>query len=159
MTPPMTPHMTAGLKASSVANSEESPAAYNLAVTWESPWQEFWTSLRDFFVGPRPAKDGDFPRERVLRVEWVRGRLPGRAFLASSLWHLAAVLILILPIWGFLPQAERTLAPVQIEVTYFPAQDLPRISLPSAAAKRSVPAKRADNAAKTDGQPGADAHH
>ncbi len=155
--------MNLGLRPAVVAKGEGDPAAYNLGVVWESPWQEFWTSLRDFFVGPHPEKDGDLPPDRPLRVDWVRGRMPGRAFLASSLWHVAAILILILPIWGFLPQAEHTLPPVQIEVTYYPAQDLPPISLPSPAIKRSAPAKRAVEPAKpaaepTD-QPGADAYH
>jgi len=155
--------MNLGLRPAVVAKGEGDPAAYNLGVVWESPWQEFWTSLRDFFVGPHPEKDGDLPPDRPLRVDWVRGRMPGRAFLASCLWHVAAILILILPIWGFLPQAEHTLPPVQIEVTYYPAQDLPPISLPSPAIKRSAPAKRAAEPAKpaaepTD-QPGADAYH
>jgi TonB family protein len=155
--------MNLGLRAAVVAKGEGDPAAYNLGVVWESPCQEFWTSLRDFFVGPHPEKDGDLPPDRPLRVDWVRGRMPGRAFLASSLWHVAAILILILPIWGFLPQAEHTLPPVQIEVTYYPAQDLPPISLPSPAIKRSAPAKRAVEPAKpaaepTD-QPGADSYH
>jgi len=151
--------MNLELQPAPIADGEEALAAYNLGVVWESPWQEFWTSVHDFFAGPRPEKDGDVRLDRPLRVDWIRGRAPGRALLASSLWHTAAVLILILPIWGFLPQAEHTLAPVQIEVTYFPAQDLPRISLPSPAIKPSAPAKHADNPAKPAEQPGADAYH
>jgi TonB family protein len=153
--------MNVGLRPAVVAKGEGDPAAYNLGVVWESPWQEFRTSLRDFFVGPHPEKDGDLPPDRPLRVDWVRGRMPARAFLASSLWHVAAILILILPIWGFLPQAEHTLPPVQIEVAYYPAQDLPRISLPSPAMKHSAPAKRAaaKPAAEPTDQPGADAYH
>jgi TonB family protein len=152
--------MNLGLTAEPAGTGEENLSEYNLGVVWESPWREFWSSLRDFFFGARPEKDGDVRLDRPLRVDWVRGRLPGRAFLASCLWHAAAVLILILPIWGFLPQAEHTLAPVQIEVTYYPAQDLPRISLPAPAPKASAPAKkRADDAAKPAEQPGADAYH
>jgi TonB family protein len=151
--------MNLGLREISVIDGEESLAAYNLGVAWESPWQEFRSSLRDFFSGAHPEKEGELAPDRPLRVDWVRGRLPGRAFLASCLWHAAAVLLLILPIWGFLPQPEHTLAPVQIEVTYIPAQDLPRISLPSAAIKRIAPAKRADNHAKPADPPGADAYH
>jgi TonB family protein len=153
--------MNLGLRPAVVAKGEGDPAAYNLGVVWESRWQEFRTSLRDFFVGPHPEKDGDLPPDRPLRVDWVRGRMPARAFLASCLWHVAAILILILPIWGFLPEAEHTLSPVQIEVAYYPAQDLPRISLPSPAIKRSAPAKRAaaKPAAEPTDQPGADAYH
>jgi TonB family protein len=155
----MSPVMNLGLSPATAVNGEENLAGCNLGVVWESPWQEFWTSLRDFFVGARPEKDGDLRLDRPLRVDWVRGRMPGRAFLVSCLWHAAAVFILILPIWGFLPQAEHTLTPVQIEVTYFPAQDLPRISLPSPAAKPSAPAKRAANPAKPADRAGAVAYH
>jgi TonB family protein len=151
--------MNPGLRPAPVGEGEDNLAAYHLGVVWESPWQEFWTSLRDFFFGARPEQEGELLPDRPLRVDWVRGRAPGRAFLASCLWHAAAIWILILPIWGFLPQAEHTLAPVQIEVTYFPARDLPRISLPSRATKRSAPATRAGDPAKPAERPGADAYH
>jgi TonB family protein len=155
----MTSLMDLGLNPAPAVDAEENLAAYNLGVVWESPWQEFCTSLRDFFFGARPEKEGDLPPDRPLRVDWVRGRVPGRAFLASCLWHAAAILILILPIWGFLPQAEHTLTPVQIEVTYFPAKDLPPISLPSRVTKKAAPAKKAADPAKPADQPGADAYH
>jgi TonB family protein len=133
----------------------------NLEVAWESPWQEFGTSVYDFFAGPRPAKDSDLPPDNAFRVDWVHGRLPGSAFVASSLWHVAAILILILPIWGFLPQPEHTLPPVQIEVTYVPAQDLPRISLPVAKStpKPNAPAKKIGAENETPAERGADAYH
>jgi len=151
--------MDLGLNPAPAVDAEENLAAYNLGVVWESPWQEFWTSLRDFFFGARPEKEGDLPPDRPLRVDWVRGRVPGRAFLASCLWHAGAILILILPIWGFLPQAEHTLTPVQIEVTYFPAKDLPPISLPSPVTKTAAHAKKAHEPAKPADPPGADAYH
>jgi TonB family protein len=131
----------------------------NLEVAWGSPWREFHTSLVDFFTGARPLNDSELPPDPAFRVDWVGNRLPGRAFTASSLWHVAAVLILILPIWGFLPQPEHTLAPVQIEVTYYPTQDLPRISLPAAKPKPSAPAKQSERNAKPTDAPGADAYH
>ena len=139
-----------------------SPAAApicNLEVAWKSPWREFGSSVADFFSGPRPAKDPDVPAGGAFRVDWVRGRVPGRAFAASSLWHVAAILILILPIWGFLPQPEHTLPPVQIEVTYVPAQDLPHISLPAPKPKAEAPAKKIETEAKNEPEPGADAYH
>jgi len=112
------------------------PPALDLSVRWESPWREFWTSLRDSFTTLRPAKDSAVPGDAVLRVEWVRGKLPGRAFAASSLWHVAAVMILILPIWSFLPESKTTLAPVQIQVEWYrPPDDLPRISIRAPAPK------------------------
>jgi TonB family protein len=102
----------------------------DLGVDWESPWGEFGTSVRDFFAGPRPLKESELETP-ALRVDWIQGRLPGKAFLASCLWHGAAIVVLLLPIWSFLPAADHNLAPVQIESTlYFRAEDLPRISLP-----------------------------
>jgi TonB family protein len=138
---------------------DSAPPLRNLAVVWESPWQEFGTSVYDFFAGPRPVKDCESPAD-VFRVDWVRGRLPASAFAASSLWHFAAILLLILPIWGFLPQPEHTLPPVQIEVTYVPAQDLPHISLPAAPKpKPSTSAKKVETETKKPGDAGADAYH
>ena len=134
-------------------------ASCNFEVPWKSAWREFGSSVVDFFSGPRPAKDSGAPAPGDFQVDWVRGRLPGKAFAAASLWHVAAVLILILPIWGFLPQPEHTLPPVQIEVTYVPAQDLPHISLPAPKRKTETPAKKIDTEAKTESEPGADAYH
>jgi TonB family protein len=141
-----------------VAGREKSSLELNLGVVWESRYRVFVTSLRDFFAGPRPAKDSEVPSKGSFQVDWIRGRLPGRAFVASCLWHVAAVLILILPIWGFLPKVEYTLPPVQIEITYVPAKDLPPISLPVSLPKRSVPAKRSENAPQPESV-GADAYH
>ena len=129
------------LSPTSVQNHDESPPAFNLGIVWQSPLREFGTSLRYFFTGPKPQKETEPRLERAFRVDWVRDSLPGRAFTASSLWHIAAVLILILPIWGFLPQPEHTLPPLQIEITYVPAQDLPPISLHSSRSRPSSPQK------------------
>jgi TonB family protein len=121
------------------------PPALDLSVRWESSWHGFWTSLRDSFTTPRPAKDSAVPGDAVLRVEWVRGRLPGRAFAASSLWHVVAVMILILPIWSFLPEPKTTLAPVQIQVEWYrPPDDLPQISLRAPAMKPKPISQPAD---------------
>lgn len=130
----------------------------HFGVAWNSRWQEFLTSLHDFLAGPHPLSDDEVLQVPALRVEWISGELPGRAFLASSLWHIAAVLILILPIWGFLPKVEPRLPPMQIELTYVPAQDLPRISLPSRLPNPPRAAKPAQAAEKSQ-QRGADAYH
>src|SRR3984893_7843237 len=143
--------------------SSETPVAreakthtLDFGVEWESPWQEFRTSVRDLFRGPRPEKDSAALESAVLRVDWVRGRLPGRAFGASCLWHAAAVLIRRLPIWGFLPSVEQNLAPVQIESTlYFRPQNLPRISPPKPSPKRG----QLDNPSQPPAERGADAYH
>jgi TonB family protein len=132
----------------------------DLGVDWESPWQEFRTSVRDFFTGPRAPKDsegsgGSGSGNSAFRVEWVRGKWSGWAFTASTLWHVAAVLLLILPIWGFLPATQHNLAPVRIELTYLPSQDLPQISLPG---PKSNPSPKGDPA-KPLPPLGADAFH
>ncbi|MFZ3201979.1 MAG: TonB family protein [Candidatus Acidiferrales bacterium] len=131
-------------------------SSFDLSVRWESPWREFWSSLRDSFTTPRPAKGSAVPGDTVLRVEWVRGKLPGRAFAASCLWHVAAVLILALPIWSFLPEPKTTLAPVQIQVEWYtPPEDLPRISL-RAPALKSKPVSQPEDASKPVEQHAAD---
>jgi TonB family protein len=127
----------------------------DLGVDWESPWHEFWTSVHDFFTGPRAPRETDAPGPSAFRVEWVRGNLPGRAFTASTLWHIAIVLLLVLPIWGFLPATQHNLAPIHIELTYLPEQDLPPISLPGPASKPSPPG----DPAKPLPPLGADAFH
>jgi len=127
----------------------------DLGVDWESPWREFRTSVRDFFTGPRAPKEGEETRDSGFRVQWVRGKLSGWAFTASSLWHVAVVVLLILPIWGFLPATQHNLPPVHIELTYLPAQDLPPISLPGPVSKPSP----SGDPAKPLPQLGADAFH
>jgi TonB family protein len=127
----------------------------DLGVDWESPWREFRTSVRDFFTGPRVPKGGEVAGNDAFRVEWVRGKLSGWAFTASSLWHVAVVLLLILPIWGFLPATQHNLAPVRIELTYLTTHDLPPISLPGPPSKPSPPG----DPAKPLPQLGADAYH
>src|ERR1700691_1001989 len=69
----------------------------DLEVVQESPWRVFVTSVRDAFTGPRAPDATDVSGGPELRVHWIRGRAPGKPFLASCLWHVATVLILILP--------------------------------------------------------------
>jgi len=127
----------------------------DLGVDWASPWEEFRASLKAFFTGPRAPKDEE-TKNPHLRVDWVRGKFAGRAFAASALWHIAAVLTLLLPIWGFLANATPNLAPVRIELTWHnSAQDLPQIRLPGPAKKPSPPG----DPAKPLPQRGADAFH
>jgi len=128
----------------------------DFGVHWESPWREFRTSLRAYFTGPRAPRDTEPPRNSVLRIHWVRGKVSASAFLASSLWHIVAILLLLLPIWGFIPHTQPNLAPVHIELTWYPpAQDLPAIELPGPAARPSPPG----DPEKPLPQRGADAYH
>lgn len=128
----------------------------DLGVEWESPWDEFRSSFHASLKGPRPARESEAGKNSVLRIEWVRGKYSPGAFVASTLWHVAIVLILLLPIWGFLPSARPNLAPVRIELTWYaPMHDLPPIALPGHAAKPSP----AGDPAKPLPQKGADAFH
>ncbi len=127
----------------------------DLGVDWESPWREFRSSVRDFFSGPKPPVDGEAQPNPYLRVHWIQGKVPGRAFAASSLTHVLAVALLLLPIWGFLANAQPNLALPRIELTYVPAQDLPPISLPGVQPKASP----AGDPAKPLPVRGADAYH
>lgn len=132
----------------------------SLDVAWPSPRQEFLSSLRAFFTGPRaPNPRAEFSGSPYLTIYWVRGALPGRAFLVSSLWHVAAMLVALLPIWGFLASPARTLPPVRIELTYYgPPQDLFALALPGPPSKPALP-KPAPNAPKIQPVRGADAFH
>jgi TonB family protein len=129
----------------------------DLGIDWESPREEFRSSLREFLSGPRPPTYNEVENTPGFRVDWIRPRLPGRAFSASLLWHVAVIWILILPIWGFIPQVTPTLAPVEIELTWYgEPQDLPRIQLHANIPK---PEKKPDDPAKRPAQQGADAFH
>ena len=128
----------------------------DLGIDWESPREEFRTSARELFTGPRPPKYSEVENTPGFRMDWIRGRLPGRAFFAAALFHVAVIWILILPIWGFLPTITPTLAPVQIELTLYDPTDLPRIHLPADVPK---PIKKPDDPAKQPAQQGADAFH
>ena len=87
--------------------------------------------LHDFFRGTRVPEDSELPADSDLRVEWIEGKIPGRAVTASALWHVAVVGMLLLPIWHFLASDPPNLAPVHIELTWTnPSPDLPPISLP-----------------------------
>jgi TonB family protein len=133
-------------QADSATDSSAQPAArlprLDYGAGREPWWHEFFTSLRDSFSGPRATKDAPASSEE-LRVDWIEGKAPGRAFLASCLWHVVFIWVLLLPIWSFLHTPPPTLAPVQIDVTYYaPPEDLPQITLPAAVAKPAPPAAK-----------------
>jgi TonB family protein len=101
----------------------------DLGIEWGSSWAEFRSTLATLVSGPRRPTNSELPEDSDLRVHWIEGKNSPWAFAASSLWHVAAVLIAILPIWGFLPATTHNLAPVQIELTWAAPQDLPPIHL------------------------------
>jgi len=128
----------------------------DLGVDWGSPWRDFRTSVHDFFRGPRAPQDSELPADSDLRVEWIEGKIPGRAFTASALWHVAAIALLFLPIWRFLASDAPNLAPVRIELTWTnPSEDLPPVSLPG----RDLKPSPQGDPAKPLPQKGADAFH
>lgn len=113
-------------------------APVNLGVDWGSRREEFLSSVRDFFSGPRPVKNYESGVDEI-KVEFVERRLPIRGFLASCAWHIAAIWLLILPIWGFLPEIQPTLQPPQVQLTWYTTpEDLPKILLPSSSVKSAV---------------------
>src|ERR1700735_1793277 len=127
----------------------------DLGVDWESPWEEFRSSVRDYFHGPRATADADAPQDSQLRVQWIGGRLALAAAVGRFVLHVIVVTILLLPIWGFLANAEPTLPLPRIELTYVPAQDLRPTSLPGTHQK---PTPTGDPA-KPLPRSGADAFH
>jgi len=151
----MTPPHPESLQSSEALPVHSRLPRLDLGVDWESPWEEFRTSLGSFFRAPRVARDASAAQTAQLRVEWIEGKVPKRAFVASFLWHVAIVMILLLPIWGFLAHAQPTLSLPQIELTYVPAQDLRPISLPGTQPKPSP----LGDPAKPLPRSGADAFH
>jgi TonB family protein len=128
----------------------------DLGVDWGSPWDEFRSSWRDFFDGSKVPLASELPVDSDLRVDWIEGKAPVKAFGSSILWHAALVGLLFLPIWHFLQSPPPDLALPRIELTWTnPAQDLPPISVPGHAPK---PSPQGDPA-KPLTQSGADAFH
>jgi TonB family protein len=122
----------------------EGAAPVDFAVHWKPAWPEFGASLVAVLTGPSPENEAA-PVRRPLRVEWIRAPIPGRSMLASVLWHVAIICLLILPIWGFLPEVKPTLAPVQIELTWYGQEkDLPPISLPAKGPTAPAATKKPD---------------
>ena len=91
-------------------------------------------------------QDASAAQNEQLRVEWIEGKVPRRAFVASVLWHVAIVMILLLPIWGFLAHAEPTLTLPRIQLTYVPTQDL-RADFPTRTSAEAQPDRRSGQAA------------
>lgn len=132
----------------------------DLGVEWESRAGVFWSSLHDFFAGPRPRKGDAAPGEEDLHVDFVERKLPLGGFLASCLWHVAAIWILILPIWGFLPRAQPTLKPLDVQLTWYtPPQDLPHIVLHRPDVKPVPAAKKRTAPTPSHATNGADVYH
>jgi TonB family protein len=132
----------------------------NLGVEWGSRGEEFRSSVRDFFAGPRPRKQHDDAGANSWKIEFVERRLPLRGFLASCLWHVGAIWLMILPIWGFLPKVQPTLQPPEIHLTWYTTpEDLPRILLPSSALKTTPSAHKPGFTVKPSPTRASDTYH
>jgi TonB family protein len=118
------------------------------SVAWESRIAAFRSSLDAVRHGPKPPAWNTFPEHDPLRVVWVRGPVPARAMAVSTLWHVAAVFVLSLPIWGAIHWTpEHPIAP-EFHITYdLPLPELPPVSPPSTA-HTSAPAAKPSPAGK-----------
>jgi TonB family protein len=132
----------------------ESLDTLNFGVRWARPDSSFLSSLKAAFTGPNPSEWPDAPEpDSPMRVTWVSNPVPGRAITASSLSHVAIVLILLLPIWKILRWERPPIAAPDLHLTWdMPAADLPPISSPVKLAPKTDPA---DTAPSSD----ADAYH
>ncbi len=127
-------------------------------VDWE-PWgAAFFGSLKAVLSGPKPP-----PWTKVavphtaLSVTWIRGRFPTRAVTAATLWHIAIILIVFLPIWSLIHFEPEPLAARNYQLTYdVPLPDLPPISASKPAAVKPSPRGRPKEPLPPEG---ADAFH
>ena len=130
----------------------------DLGIEWVPRWEEFRSSLRGALTGPKPDGKEAVSGGDDLRVEWIRGYRPRSPFLVAVLCHAAAIWLITLPIWGFLPQTQAAV-PMQLNVQW-DLSELPAISLPARAAKQSVARSRANDSAKNSQQErGSDAYN
>jgi len=124
----------------------------DLGVDWGSPWAEFRSSWRNFFDGSKAPSPTELPADADLRVDWIEGKAPVKAFGSAIVWHVALIGLLFLPVWHFLESKPPDLALPRIELTWAPTQDLPPIAMRGPAPKPSpqgdpskpIPQKGAD---------------
>ena len=120
------------------------------SVAWEHPTTAFRSSLDAVLHGPKPPAWNQFPEHDPLRVTWIRGPLPGRAMALSSLWHIAAIFVMSLPIWGMIQWNQPHPIAPEFHITYdLPLPELPPVSPPSAA-HSPAPAANPSPAGKPD---------
>jgi TonB family protein len=115
----------------------------DLGIDWESRGEIFRSSVAGVLSGPPTPRDWELKRIRTPRIDWIEGKMPGRAFLVAVLWHVAIIWLLISPIWGFLPEVKPNLAPLEVDMVVYDPPDLPKITLPA-----NTPRKKAAEAPK-----------
>ncbi|HTZ73876.1 MAG TPA: energy transducer TonB [Candidatus Aquilonibacter sp.] len=129
----------------------------DLGIDWTPRWEEFRTSLRGVLTGPKPAGKEAVSGGEHLRVEWIRAYRPRSPFLVAVVFHALAIWLITLPIWGFLPTSEADAVPMQLQLSWDLPADLPPITLPARAEKKSSTPPRRANSAPQQAQSGADA--
>jgi len=99
-------------------------AVPRLNLTWERRGRNFAENIRALLHGP--AAPRKVPNGAYFRDCYVSSRMPGRALLASTLWHTAFVLALF-PFLQYVTARPQVALP-QVEITWYgPAWDLPML--------------------------------
>src|SRR3984893_12143595 len=127
------------------------PAEPQLEVPWGAFRQGIGSSLRALLA--RSAAARNFPRGNFFKDCWVEGRIPRRAVLAATLWHIA-FLAVPFPNVSLTPRSNPAFQNFQL--TWFgPINDLPLVNIPRQKAK---PSPRGEPSQPLPPQ-GADAFH
>ena len=112
------------------------------AVAWEPRAKGFVASAQAVLHGPKPPSWESADYAWPLRTRWIRGHIPRIPLTASVLWHIAAIAILLLPIWRAFPAERPRPKYSDFHLTWdAPLPEIqPPTSVPAATAKpKSVP--------------------
>jgi protein TonB len=124
-------------------------------VDWEPRLATFRSSWDAVSHGPKPLPwEAGFPPS-PLRVTFIRGKAPKRAYTAAALCHIAVILLAILPIWRALEARTTAVVEPQYHLTYVPLPDLSPLS-PSKSPSKPSPKGRPNEPLPREG---ADAFH
>jgi TonB family protein len=138
--------------------SRLAPAGPQLAVRWTKPRENFFSSLRAFFAGPRPPRK--FLGAPYFRDCWVASRWPLPTFIFAVVLQ-ATFLLTVHPRFTF--KRPQFIAP-DTQLTWYqpppdapsdPAPDLPQLSPKPVAHDRSDP----QPAPRAEPDPGADVYN
>jgi TonB family protein len=127
------------------------PAEPQLEVPWGAFRQGIGSSLRALLA--RSAAARNFPRGNFFKDCWVEGRIPRRAVLAATLWHIA-FLAVPFPNVSLTPRSNPAFQNFQLTWSG-PINDLPLVNIPRQKAK---PSPRGEPSQPLPPQ-GADAFH
>jgi TonB family protein len=103
-------------------------------VAWEKPTTAFRSSVDAVLHGPKPPAWDVVGDQSPLQVTWIRSPLPARALAVSSVWHIAAILVMMLPIWGAIQWNQPHPVAPEMHITWdLPLPELPPVSPPTTA--------------------------